>query len=296
MKKTFVHVMKIAALLVLFLILTMNLGSLIYPLFRVDISGMEMPGLKAVLSGMIVMGLIQVFTLSLVAGRSRLGWKSLGWLLSGILFVINHLLNVIESLVFMRNILSVPFQMAGLVEGVISSLIMGFAAARLLGPAAGGALRDSGFIRSKKLILPWAGWTVLWFLIYFCAGFLIPNAVEGVMDYYFGESGAMDIGLVPLGYLMQIPRASLWILTAIFLLSGLKGTWTEKRLITGLVFALLMSSNLLIPNFVMPDLVRLSHLPEILFANLLWGFLLAGNLRKHFRESGETEGTVPDQL
>ena len=138
------------------------------------------------------------------------------------------------------------------------------------------------FFWSKRLILSWTGWIILWFIIYFCAGFLIPMNVEGVSEYYFSVEGAMDMSLVPIGYLMQIPRASIWILLAIALQKYQKGSHWEKALITGIVFGCLMSSALLIPNFLMPGFVRMAHLPEILYANLLWGVVISWKVNKYF--------------
>ena len=37
-------------------------------------------------------------------------------------------------------------------------------------------------------------------------------------------------------------------------------------------------------NYLMPGLVRLAHLPEIMYANLLWGIIISWKVNKHFAE------------
>jgi len=271
--KKFILFIKFSASIVLFLGLHFLVPLIINPVFGIDLTNVEMGPMDNFISGMVVMSFVQISILILVSIRSQLRKWRLALFLAAILFSINNVLNTIESLVFTRNIYPVDQQMTTLFGGLIISILMGGVLSLFWGRKEEGPVLR--FNWSPRIILPWCGWIIIWFVIYFTAGFLIPMSVPGVSDYYFSGAGAMDMSLVPLGYLMQIPRGSIWILLAIGLSLFQKGTVWEKRLITGLVFGCIMSSNLLMPNPIMPDLVRLAHLPEILFANLLWGVIIS---------------------
>ena len=282
MKKSIILFIKCLIPVALYILMTILTGGLITPLFGIDMSHLKMPGQQETFMGLFTVAIIQILVLTLVAKRSKLKAKHLAWLLSVLFFTINHALNVIESLVFMRNIYPVSMQMVNLLNGLITSLVLGYTIAYLRKSPEEEQEDIPVFICSKRLILSWAGWIIIWFIIYFCAGFLIPMNVEGVSEFYFSSEGAMDMSLVPIGYLMQIPRGSIWILLAIALQKYQKGTSWEKSLVTGIVFGCLMSSGLLIPNFLMPSIVRMAHLPEILFANLLWGIIISWKVTKYF--------------
>jgi hypothetical protein len=282
MKKILVLIVKCGLPIGIYMVMTMLGGALFAPLFGVDLSGVEMPSMDRIMTGMLTTAIIQSLVLILVAYRSRLDRVKTALLIGGLFFILNHVLNIIESLIFMRNLYPVNAQFSDFFNGMLVSAAMGLTVAFLW---VGKNSREDlpvKFNWSGKLIGPWIKWILLWFVIYFFAGLLIPMNAQGVYEYYFAEGGAMNMSLVPLGYLMQIPRGSIWILLSIGLYKNLKGTDLEKQLITGLTFGCIMSSSLLIPNFLMPGIVRLSHLPEILFANLLWGFIISRLVSRHF--------------
>ena len=282
MKKSLILFIKFLIPAALYFLMTILAENLITSFFGIDMSNFKMHSQQETFMGLFTVAIIQILVLTLVAKRSKLRGKHLAWLLSILFFTINHALNFIESLLFLRNIYPVSMQMANLLNGLITSLVLGYAIAYLQESSGKNQEDIPVFIWSKRLVLPWAGWIIIWFIIYICAGVLIPMNVNGVYEFYFSGEGAMDISLVPIGYLMQIPRGSIWILLAIALQKYQKGTSWEKSLVTGIVFGCLMSSSLLIPNFLMPDIVRMAHLPEILYANLLWGIIISWKVNKHF--------------
>jgi len=280
MKKTMILLLQILIPLSVAMILNILTGVFITPLAGVDLS--TVPDLDRTMKGLFTVHLIQVLILTLIAARSRLDGIKLGILLALLSFSINHVLNTMESLVFMQKIYPLSLQFVQLLNGLISSLGVGFTIAFLTGPGEKEFDEYPEFQWSSKLLLPWTSWVLIWFIIYFCAGYLIPMNVEGVSEYYFSPDGAMDLSMVPIGYILQIPRASIWILLAIGLYKYLNGSDWEKCLMTGLVFGGLMSSDLLIPNYLMPGFVRMAHLAEIIYANLLWGIIISYKVRKHF--------------
>ncbi|MCK5198232.1 MAG: hypothetical protein KAR21_07770, partial [Spirochaetales bacterium] len=224
MKKSLILFIKCLIPTALYILMTILTESLKTPLFGMDLSNFKMPGQQETFIGLFTVAIIQILVLTLVAIRSKLKAKHLAWLLSVLFFTINHALNVIEGLVFLRNIYPVSMQMVDLLNGLITALVLGFTIAYLREPSEEKQEDIPVFNWSKKMVLSWAGWIIIWFIIYICAGALIPMNVNGVYEYYFSSEGAMDISLVPIGYLMQIPRGSIWILLAIALQKYQKGT------------------------------------------------------------------------
>lgn len=76
-------------------------------------------------------------------------------------------------------------------------------------------------------------------------------------------------------YFFQILRGVLWILIALPALAVTRGLLMRKGVILGLLFAFLGSSQLLIPNPFMSDMVRMAHLIETASSMFLWGFMIA---------------------
>ena len=60
----------------------------------------------------------------------------------------------------------------------------------------------------------------------------------------------------------------------------MKGRWWEAGLAVALLFAVLMNSQLLIPNPLMPREVRMVHLQETASSNFLFGWLIVWLLRE----------------
>lgn len=81
-------------------------------------------------------------------------------------------------------------------------------------------------------------------------------------------------------YFFQIPRGVLWILIVLPALAVTRGSLMRKGLIIGLLFAVLSSSQLLLPNPFMSDMVRMGHLIETAPSNFLWGFIIAWSFGK----------------
>src|SRR5204863_8256088 len=72
----------------------------------------------------------------------------------------------------------------------------------------------------------------------------------------------------------QVLRALLWVALALPVVRLLKGSWTETGLALGLLFAVVMNAQLLLPNPYMPEAVRMAHLVETASSNFLFGGLL----------------------
>jgi hypothetical protein len=82
----------------------------------------------------------------------------------------------------------------------------------------------------------------------------------------------------PLTYPFEVMRGLLWVLFALPVLATTRGRWWVGPLLAALAFALIQNDVHLIPNPLMPPMVRLAHFIETASSNFIWawaiGFLL----------------------
>lgn len=118
-------------------------------------------------------------------------------------------------------------------------------------------------------------------VVYFTFGYFIAWRNPAVPAYYGGvDEGTFLAGmsavlrdtswLIP----FQILRAMLWVAIALPVVRMMKGRWQETALTVGLLFSVLMSAQLLLPNPYMPEAVRMAHLKEIASSNFIFGLLV----------------------
>jgi hypothetical protein len=121
---------------------------------------------------------------------------------------------------------------------------------------------------------------VAYVIIYFTFGYFIAWKNPAVRAYYGGGDPAGFFahitGLVraePLLFLLQAVRALMWTAIALPVIKMTKSEWWEAGLAVALVFAV-MTSQLLLPNPLMPTEVRMVHLLETATSNFLFGWLV----------------------
>jgi len=125
---------------------------------------------------------------------------------------------------------------------------------------------------------------VIWPLIYFAFGYFVAWQFKDVRLLYSGTTemdslleimkGNFESGL----YLFQIFRGFLWVFIGILVLRMARGSRIPKGILLGLLFTILGSSGLLLPNPFMPEMVRLAHLLETSTSSFIWGFIIAWTL------------------
>jgi hypothetical protein len=128
---------------------------------------------------------------------------------------------------------------------------------------------------------------VVYVILYFTFGYFIAWRNPTVREYYGGidEGGfAGQIGRVlrdtPWLVPFQIVRAMFWVALAVPVIRMLKGQRTETALAIGLLFAVVMNAQLLLPNPYMPEPVRMAHLVETASSNFLFGVFIGWLLTK----------------
>lgn len=122
---------------------------------------------------------------------------------------------------------------------------------------------------------------IVYIVIYFTFGYYIAWKSEAVRAFYNGnDPGSLMAQMksvvrdTPLLLPLQAVRAILWTLLAIPVIRMMKGQWWEAGLGVALLFGVVMTCPLLLPNPFMPKEVRMVHLVETASSNFLFGWLL----------------------
>jgi hypothetical protein len=66
----------------------------------------------------------------------------------------------------------------------------------------------------------------------------------------------------------------MWVAIALPVIRMMKGQWQETALTLGLLFGVLMNTQLLLPNPYMPEAVRMMHLIETASSNFIFGVVI----------------------
>jgi hypothetical protein len=125
---------------------------------------------------------------------------------------------------------------------------------------------------------------VIWPLIYFAFGYFVAWQFEEVRLLYSGTTEMDSLVEVMKGnfqsglYLFQIFRGFLWVFIGILVLRMARGSRISKDILLGLLFTILGSSGLLLPNPIMPEMVRMAHLLETSTSSFIWGFIISWTL------------------
>ena len=136
----------------------------------------------------------------------------------------------------------------------------------------------------------WAGKlsliVIAYVIIYFTFGYFIAWKSAAVRAYYGGSDPGSYLAQLsnvvrdtPLLVPLQAARALLWAAIAVPVIRMTKGRWWEAGLAVALLFSVVMNSQLLLPNPLMPREVRMVHLLETATSNFLFGWLLVLVLR-----------------
>jgi hypothetical protein len=185
---------------------------------------------------------------------------------------------VLSRLFLMGMFISVPF-----------SLLAVF----LLGKGKEDTTTDSE--PNSRLIMPLKEWAlklvviaIAYTILYSTFGYFIAWKNPAVQAYYGGiDEGSffahMKVVFESASWLepFQALRGVLWALLALPVIRMLKGSWQECAIVVGMLFAVLMNSQLLLPTPLMPEAVRMTHLIETASSNFIYGYLIVWLLHRH---------------
>jgi hypothetical protein len=205
-----------------------------------------------------------------------------------LLFFIQFFLGMVEALWF-NNALDMPE--SGIKNILLAGFIMSFIFSPLFVVISGRMKKEQNVAIQK---MNWNEMTSLPFLIkilvlmvivyplmYNLAGYYIAWQFEAVRVFYTNSSdiepfGKMFIENIKSGlYAFQIFRGLLWVLLALPVYYLVEGGYTKKGIMIGLLFAVLMNVQHMLPNPYFPGEVAFAHFIETFLSNFLWGYSIA---------------------
>jgi hypothetical protein len=293
MKATVIIAIRLLALTVLYFICFAAVSAALLP------AASEQPvavQAGAALVALLAVSLLNTLVLGYVIIRSRwAGWK----LVLATFFVFYGVMTVmpqIETAFFLTRLppgmLPRLFLSGAIIAALVSSL-----AVLILGKRRSDPTESN---RHSRLDMPVGEWVgklslivIAYLVIYFTFGYFIAWKSAAVRAYYGGSDPGSFLAQMrtvvrdtPLLLPLQVVRAILWTAIAVPVIRMMKGQWWEAGLAVALMFAVLTSSQLLLPNPLMPPDVRMVHLLETASSNFLFGWLLVLVLRGRRRSRG----------
>lgn len=232
---------------------------------------------------------LNVIVLTHIVLRSR--WA--GWRLVATVFFVFYgvmtFMSQIETAIFVIRL--PPGMLPRLfLAGVLTVAPFSVLAVRVLGKwtadAEAAELNARWFMPTGEWAWRLAALALAYLALYFSFGYFIVWQSPAVLRYYAGvDEGSffahMNAVLTDTPWLIpfQILRAMLWVAIAMPVIRMMKGPWQEAALSLGLLFAVVMSAWLLLPNPYMPEPVRMAHLMEVAPSNFIFGLLVGWLLR-----------------
>jgi hypothetical protein len=274
-------VIRVAILTVLYFICFVVVAALLIP------PPSEQPaptGAGAALVALLAVSFLNTVVLAYIILRSRwTGWK----LILTIFFVFYGVVTVmsqIETAVFVTGLPPGMLPRLFLVGAIVAALFS-LLAVTILGKVRFNPTESN---RNSCLNMPIGEWlgklfliVIAYVIIYFTFGYFIAWQSAAVRAYYGGRDPGSFLAQMatvlrdsPWLLLLQAARAILWTAIAVPVVRMMKGHWWEAGLAVALLFAVVMNSQLLLPNPYMPREVRMAHLVETASSNFLFGWLV----------------------
>lgn len=226
--------------------------------------------------------------------RSRWSGLKLILVIFSLLFGIQAFMSQIETLYYNEALQLPPqFIWAILAGWAILAFFYSPLAVLILGKMKRGVAERQ---EAPRLVMQWREWVwksallaIIYVCLYFLFGYFVAWQNPELRQLYSGSTEILGFFahlsnvLVndPLSVPLQLFRALLWMALALPVIRMMKGRWWEEALTVGLLFAILMNSQLLLPNIYMPDSVRMSHLIETATENFIFGWLVVWLLNRH---------------
>jgi hypothetical protein len=266
--------------------------AILYFLSFAIISGALLPPLEpqskdsnsTALIALLIISVLNTFALVYVTSRSRWsGWK-LMLTLWFVLFGVLTLMPQIETAVFIHT-LPQGFLFRLFLVGFLFSGVFGALLTLILGKRRPSNQADNTSTRLPATLTSWiyklALIAVVYVAIYFTFGYFIAWSSTEVRAYYGGgEYNGFFKQLVhtwhtlPWLFPLQIGRGLLWATIAVPVIKMTKGSWWQAGLAVALLFSVVMNTQLLLPNPLMPYEVRMAHLLETASSNFLFAWIL----------------------
>ncbi len=294
MKASVIIVIRLAILSVLYFICFAGVSAALLPPFEQP----EPVQASTALTALLAVSLLNTLVLGYIILRSRWAeWK----LILAIFFVFYGVMTVmpqIETAFFVRSLPSGMLPRLFL-SGLIIAALFSSLAVLILGKRKSNPKESNEHSRLDMPVGQWVGKlsliVIAYLVIYFTFGYFIAWKSPAVRAYYGGSDPGSFLAQIrsvlrdtPLLLPLQAVRAILWTAIAVPVIRMMKGRWWEAGLAVALLFAVVMNSQLLLPNPLMPQEVRMVHLLETATSNFLFGWFVVWVLRG-WRQSGSAQ-------
>lgn len=299
MKATVIIAIRLVVLTVLYFICFAAISAALLPFPSEQPAPVQAGG---ALAALLAVSLLNTLVLGYVILRSRwAGWK----LVLAMFFVSYGVMTVmpqIETAFFVTRLppgmLPRLFLSGAIIAALFSSLAVLILGKRRSNPT----ISD----RHSRLDMPAGEWVgkislivIAYLVIYFTFGYFIAWKNAAVRAYYGGSDPGSFLAQMssvlrdtPLLLPLQAVRAILWTAIAVPVIRMMEGQWWETGLAVALLFAVVMNSQLLLPNPFMPQEVRMVHLLETATSNFLFGWLTVLILRSQQPRFIKRKGTA----
>src|SRR5215204_7462103 len=280
MKRTLLIATRLVALTLIYFICFAAVSAALLPMPPEQLEPAQAGGVAALLA----VSFLNTTVLAYVIIRSRrAGWELI-LTIFGILYGVTTVMPQVETAFFVTRL--PPGMLPRLfLSGAVIAALFSPLAVLILGRRRPDRAGDE---RRPRLEMPAGEWAwklslivVAYLVLYFTFGYFIAWRSAAVRAYYGGSDPGSLFAQVssvaretPWLLPLQAGRALLWAGLAVPVIRMMKGGWWEAGLAVALLFAVVMNSQLLLPNPLMPREVRMAHLLETASSNFLFGWLV----------------------
>ncbi|MEZ5039572.1 MAG: hypothetical protein R2828_06760 [Saprospiraceae bacterium] len=194
-------------------------------------------------------------------------------------FGISTFMTQIES-IFFNGALQIPSNMVWqiILSGLLTAILFSPLAVWIMGKMRNPSLAATA-IPINRLVKPGLVIAVLYLIIYLLFGYFLAWQSPAVRTFYTGSTDILPFGehmldLLkhnPTLLLFQLFRGILWGALAWLVMRMTNGNWLLKAVFIGLLFGIMATGGLLLPNPFMPAEVRWAHFWETSTSNCLFG-------------------------
>ena len=240
-------------------------------------------GSSTLLPAMLI--ILQTVALAYLVVRSR--W--FGWRLLATVFVLFFgtftVLSQIESIIYLNDKMQTGMQfgifLMGLFAAAVFSPILVLALDKWKrNPASESEISTpTEARRSWRWTLPLGG--AIYLAFYYLFGYYVAWQIPEVREYYQGIDPGSFLAQMqsivrhtPWMVPVQFLRGLGWALLALLAVRMMRGPWWEAGLALALLFTI-PSLYLLLPNPIMPEVIRMAHLMETVPCQFIYGWLMA---------------------
>jgi hypothetical protein len=232
--------------------------------------------------GLLAVSILNSTVLAYLILRSQLAGMKLAFNLFLMFFGVTTLMSQMETAIF------VTYLPAGMLPrlvltGLIFALVICPLAVLVIGKRKGNenATKPPLPTTASQWFLRLSIIAIAYVILYFTFGYYLAWKNPAVLAYYQGTDPGSLIGQLrvvlrdtPWLPAFQFLRGLLWVALALPVIRMIKGRWWEVALAVSLCFSVLMNSQLLIPNPLMPTAVRMAHLLETATSNFIFAWVV----------------------